>query len=354
MRHNDRMQERWLDKVWMVLFGESGGLIPPGQIRREGLERERVRAAELAAIVAAQRELVELRSGRKVLGRGGQVVDAVAVGDVPMYSFIEQPAADSDAISARLGNPERLLDSVISETAHRDLERSLNIRRIALLIEQEILAGYAPGALSETDIGSQWLQRWRQLAQDVNSDELQRLWARLLMREVAAPGRYSLATIDALGAIGEREVHGILLLSRYVFGEFIFDARGRYFQSESHELWLNNAAALGLLHPIDAPRFLNLHAQINEPSQANEPQQPLLLINHNRAIQLSAIDAAGVPLPVLRLTAVGKQLFSLCGGDADMAYLFDLAAYLTERGIKVALGEWQPLRRHFEKKFDYS
>jgi len=353
MLHNQQLRDRWLDKVWMALFGDSEGLVPPGQIRREGLDRERVRAAELAAITATERELAELRRGRKVMGRGGQLVDAVAVGDVPMYSFIERPAVDGDAIFARFTNPEHLLDSVISEAAHRDLERSLNIRRTALLAEQEILAGYAFSALADTDISSQWLQRWRRLAQDVHHIELQRLWARILVREVAAPGRYSLATLDTLGTIGEHEIHGILLLARYVFGEFIFDARGRYFQAELHGIWLSSAANLGLLHPIDAPRHLNLHAQINEPSHPHD-QQPLLLINHNRAIQLSAIKQEGVPLPVLRLTAVGKQLFQICGGDADMAYLFDLAAYLTERNVKVSLGEWQPLRRHFEKKFDYS
>jgi hypothetical protein len=307
-----------------------------------------VREAELAAITTTERELTELRSGRKVMGHGGHLVDAIAVGDVPMYSFIERPATDQDAIFARFTNPEHLFDSVISEAAHRDLERSLNIRRIALLAETEILGGYPLRALATSELSTQWLQRWQRLAQDVHSLDLQRLWARLLVREVVAPGRYSLATLEVLGTVGEHEIHGILLLARYVFGEFIFDARGRYFRPELHGLWLSNAALLGLLHPIDAARHLNLH------TQADDAEQPLLLINHNRAIQLAGLSSEGVVLPVLRLTAVGKQLFQLCGGEADMAYLFDLAAYLTERHVKVALGEWQPVRRHFEKKFDYS
>ncbi len=347
MLRNQQMQEHWLDKVWMVLFGDSGVLVTPGQIRREGLDRVRVRAAEVAAIATAERELAELRSGRKVMGHSGHLVDAVAVGDVPMYSFIERAPTDQDAIFARFANPEHLLDSVVSEASHRDLGRSLHIRRIALLAEEEVLAGFALGGLATAELSTHWLQRWRQLAQDVSSLELQRLWARLLVREVAMPGRYSLATLDTLGTIGEHEIHGIILLSRYVFGEFIFDARGRYFQPDLHGVWLSNAALMGLLHPIDAQRNLTLRAQ-------DDDQQPLLLINHNRAMQLSELGSEGVQLPVLRLTAIGKQLFQICGGDADMAYLFDLAAYLAERNVKVALGEWQPLRRHFEKKFDYS
>lgn len=348
MLKNQQMQELWLDKVWMYLFGDSGGLTTPRQIRREGLDRARVRRAELAAIEATERELAGLRSGQKVVGYGGQVVDAVAVGDVPMYSFIEQPAVDEDRIFAQLTRPQTLFSSVASEVGSRDVERSLNIRRIALMAEAEILNSNTLQALSEREIGAHWLQRWRQLAQDIHFAELQRLWARVLVREVAAPGRYGLATLETLGMIGERDIAGIELLARYVFGEFIFDARGRYFRPHLHEIWLQKADALGLLHPIDAQRFVNLH------SHAGNEQEPLLLVNHRRALQLSGLSPEGVPLPILRLTATGKQIFHLCGGDADMAYLLDLAAYLAERGVNVALGEWQPLRRHFEKKIDYA
>jgi len=342
------MQELWLDKVWMYLFGDSGGLITPRQIRREGLDRAHVRQAELAAIEATERELAGLRSGRKVVGYGGQVIDAVAVGDVPMYSFIEQPAVDEDQIFARLTQPQNLFDSVAHEVSQRDVERSLNIRRIALLVEEEILKSYTLQALSEREVGAHWLQRWRQWAQDIHHAELQHLWARLLAREVAAPGRHNLATVETLGAIGEHDIAGIQLLARYVFGEFIFDARGRYFQPQLHNVWLDSAVAVGLLHPIDALRQVNLH------SQDGDAQDLLLLINHRRALQLTGLSSAGVALPVLRLTAVGKQIFHLCGGEADMAYLLDLAAYLSEHGVKVALGEWHPLRRHFEKKIDYA
>jgi hypothetical protein len=348
MLKNQQMQERWLDKVWMYLFGDSGGLITPRQIRREGLNRAHVRQAELAAIDATKRELKGLHSGNKMVGYGGQVVDAIAVGDVPMYSIIEQPAADEDQIFARLTKPQNLFDAVAHEVSHRDVERSLNIRRIALLVEDEILKSHTLQPLSERDVGAHWLQRWREWAQDIHHADVQRLWARLLTREVAAPGRYSIATVEALGSIGERDIAGIQLLARYVFGEFIFDARGRYFQSQLHDVWLENAVAMGLLHPIDTLRQVNLH------SQAGDEQEPLLLISHLRALQLSGLNTSGVPLPVLRLTAVGKQIFHLCGGEADMAYLLDLAAYLKEQGVKVALGEWNPLRRRFEKKIDYA
>jgi hypothetical protein len=342
------MQERWLDRVWQHLFGDnSSGLIAPGQIRREGLDRARVREAELDAIRTTERELEELRSGRKMVDQSGHMVDAIAVGDVPMHSIIERPPADEDAIFARLAKPEKLLGNVASEVNSRDLQRSLVIRRIALLAEQEVLAGASLQALPVRSIGAQWLERWRRLAQDVYLPELQRLWARALVREVVAPGHYSLAALDLLANVGEDELPGMQLLARYTFGEFLFDARERYFRPELHGAWLETAVSLGALQPLSPTRWLGLQVRPGE-------QEPLLLICHNRALQLSGLGKDGVRLPVLRVTAQGKQFFNLCGGEADMAYLLDLAAYLTNQRVHVALGEWLPQRRRFEKKFDFA
>lgn len=358
MSHDQQTQEQWLDRTWTLLQGDTGSLVAPGRIRRERLEHAQVRAAELAALDTAEEELAALRGGSKIRGRDGGLIDAAAIDAVPMFSFIETPPVDSDAVASNFGNPEQLLDAVIGETGRRDLERSLNIRRIALLAEEEIQGGHLRTPLPAAEVDSHWLQRWRQLAQDAGGEELRRLWARMLVREVAAPGRHSLATLEALGLIGERDVRGVLWLARYIFGEFIFDARGRYFRPDLHGTWIENAATIGLLHAVDAPRRLLLHARpaagadTADATGAEQPR-PLLLINHNRALQLSELGSVGVPLPVLRLTAVGRQLFPLCGGGTDMAYLLDLAAYLRERNVKVALGEWQPLQRRFRKRFDY-
>ncbi|MFT3931328.1 MAG: DUF2806 domain-containing protein [Spongiibacteraceae bacterium] len=348
MLRNQQMQELWLDRLWVYLFGDSDGLTSPRQIRCEGLDRTRVRQAEREAIQATEMELAGLRTGKKMVGYGGKVVDAIAVGDVPMYSFIEQPVLDEDQIFARFTKSQNLFGSVSTERGNQDIDRSLNVRRIALLAEEEILQSQSLQPLAEREIGAQWLQRWRHWAQDIHCEELQRLWARVLVREIAAPGRYSLATIETLGLIGEHDIAGIQLLARYVIGEFIFDARGRYFQSQLHGVWLQNAESLGLLHPIETHRSVNLH------SQSGDEQEPLLLICHRRALQISGLNTEGVQLPVLRLTATGKQVFQLCGGDADMAYLLDIAAYLSERGAKVAMGDWNALRRHFERKIDCS
>ncbi len=49
---------QWLDKLWFYLFdGSGGGLMSPGQIRREHRNREQIRQLEMASILEAENRL---------------------------------------------------------------------------------------------------------------------------------------------------------------------------------------------------------------------------------------------------------------------------------------------------------
>jgi hypothetical protein len=347
MQHSalETVRARWLDRLWGELFAEGEGLLSPREIRTERLDREKVRAAELASIETAERESAELSSGRMLRDVSGQFIDAVAVGEIPMFSIIERPPADDDVLMARVAQPERMLHSVVSDIARQDLRGSLNLRRVALLAETEIYIQEYPQPVGNLRPSAQWLRHWRQLAQQSFVPHLQRLWARLVVHEVAAPGRYPLAVLDVLSRIGERELRGIRLLASYSFREFIFDARESYFEPDMHGLMVKTAADLGLFR-ADGQRFW---LKINRQQVRRDPQ---LLICNNRALQIRTLPVAGISIPVIRISEVGKQIFRLCEAHADMAYLLDMAGYLQARGAEVALGDWRPYERSFDKRLD--
>lgn len=333
----------WLDSLWDELFVDGGGLLSPRQIRSDGLDRERVRAAELATIEATERDMEQLRSGRMLRDVSGQMVDARAVGDLPMFGFIERPPLDDDALLARVSRPDAVLRSTVDSIEQRELRHALNLRRIAIMAEAEICAHAGPVRLSRTRPGSHWMQRWRQHAQQVSAPEMQRLWARLLIHEIAAPGRYPLAVIDTLARIDERDLPGVRLLASCSFRDFLFDARRRYFARELHEPLLRQATELGLLQ-ADGKRF----SLLLKPRRNAESAR--LLICNNRALQVGHLPMEGLPLPVIRVSEVGKQIFRLCDAPADMAYLLDMAAFLQQCGAEVAMGDWHARARQFNQR----
>lgn len=335
----------WLDRLWRELFTEGDDLLSPREIRARGLDRTRVRAAELEAIERAERECSDLRSGRQLRDVSGQLIDAEEVERIPMFSIIEAAPVDDDALMARVGRSDRFIDAASNDLALHDLRGSLNLRRIALLAETEIHAQDEPQAVGRLRPSAHWLACWRQLAQQSYAQPLQRLWARLLIHEVAAPGRFPLAVLDALSRIGERELEGVALLASYSFREFIFDARDTYFEEATHGQLFRLAIELGLFR-AEGRRFA---LRLNRQQVQRDPQ---LLICNQRALQLRGLSPEGIAIPVIRISDVGKQIFRLCEASADMAYLMDLAAYLQARGAIVALGDWRPRQRSFEKRLD--
>ena len=341
------VQATWLDRVWEELFAEGSTLlISPRQIRLDGLDRKRVRAAELATIEATESETLQLRSGRMLRDVSGQMVDAVAMGDVPMFSIIERAPVDDDVFFARVSRPDSVLHSALADVEQQDLQRSLNLRRTALLAEAEIYAQpQAPFAISTLRPSRHWIQRWRLLAQQVFGADQQKLWARLLVQEVAAPGRYPLAIMDALARIDEADLPGIQLLACYSFREFIFDASQRYFSSDLHKPLITAAARMGLLQAEGNRFWLNLKPRDVE-------RKPQLLICNNRALQVRKLPQQGLQLPVIRVSDAGKQIFRLCSVHADIAYLMDMAEYLRSHGAEVALGDWGSRDRIFEKRLN--
>lgn len=347
MQHSalETTRARWLDSLWGELFAEGEGLLSPREIRAEGLDRERVRAAELESIEVAERESAQLRSGRALRDVSGQMIDAVAVGAIPMFSIIERPPVDDEMMLARVARSDRMLHGVANDIVRNELQGSLNLRRIALLAETEIYVQEYPQTVSSLRPSAQWLQYWRQLAQQSFMPQLQRLWARLLVHEVAAPGRYPLAVLDMLARIGERELPGIRLLASYSFREFFFDARESYFEPDMHDQLVKAAADLGLLRE-EGRRFW---LKIDRKQVLRDPQ---LLICNNRALQIRSLPAEGLSIPVIRISEIGKQIFRLCEAHADMAYLLDMAGYLQARGAEMALGDWRSRERSFDKRLD--
>ncbi|MET0377458.1 MAG: hypothetical protein ABW049_00600, partial [Spongiibacteraceae bacterium] len=116
----ETVRAHWLDRLWGELFAEGEGLLSPREIRADGLDRKRVRAAELESIELAERESAELRSGRMLRDVSGQMIDAVAVGEIPMFSIIERPPADDDVLQARVARSDRMLHSVVNDNARYD------------------------------------------------------------------------------------------------------------------------------------------------------------------------------------------------------------------------------------------
>ena len=328
----EQLRQNWLDKLWCELFnGEQGGLMSPGQIRREGRSRIEVRQMEMAAIIEAEEDINRIHHGEKGIDDRGNIIDTPPVDHIATHAIIEQPTLNTD-LDPSLSDTSSLLRSAVREIAVRDIERALNLRRLTILAESEIL-GIAPCPVSSRPVNVQWLARWRELAQDVFNEEIQVIWARMLVSEVAAPGSFSLDLMGRLALLSANDIDMIQLAAKYVLGDFIYDARRDYFNTDFHRQLFDELGDLGL--------FTGEYRRREFASQHRERFRYLFTC-HRKAILVEGVDqSARILLPVMVLSRVGRQLFRLTDTQADLAYLYKLGAAIKVQGFVVRAGDWQ-------------
>lgn len=340
----DKAQLQWLEKLWLHLFdGDSGGLMSPGQIVRERRNHAQVREMEYASILEAQRDIEAIHNGTKRLDDNGNLIDTPIVEAVTTHSIIENTMIEQNQ-DVGVDSSASLLKSAIKQVSINDLERSLNLRKIALLAEREILA--APlTAVSPQPIGTDWLARWKQSAQDVFDSELALIWAKLLITELARPGSYSVGVMATLAQVGPTDVNTLSIASKYLVDDFIYDATDGYFTKTAHSAMLDSLIDLGIVVDNGA------HAYLYSIASQNKASFNVMLRSHDKALQVTADDASKkIELPIFKLTRVGRQLLTLSANDADLAYLFTLARLLKEQGFTVALGDWDENGSGFVEK----
>lgn len=321
----------WLDKLWSVLFdGSGGGLMSPGQIRRERRDRDQVRRLEMESIFQAEMEINAIHQGTKALDDHGNVIDTPSVEPIATHRVIENTAIEQ-GYDLGLETPASMIRSVVRELSVRDLERSLNLRKIAILAESEILAAPAR-PVSRQPVNAEWMIRWRECAEDVFHAESQVLWAKTLVTELAAPGTYAPGTLGALRQLNHDDLEVLRIIGKYAFPGFIYNADD-YFKRETHKHWFDVMEDLGLMnHSVS---MLDLR---DEPTDHG----CLYLPCANKALKVTGMQRLErVEIPIFRLTRVGRQLFPLAVIEADLAYLFNLGRRLRQLGCEVEVGDWQ-------------
>jgi hypothetical protein len=201
--------ERLLIKIWETVADHGiGGLLNPWQIKRVGRAHMAVRREEIQMLAQAHRDAVEISAGRKMLNESGRVIDRkpTELPSVPAGTTLPAPL---------------LLQRLRHEQDRRGLERAINIRETIAMAENEA-SSIADESVSEKPVDPDWFTRWRANAEEIQDDEMRRLWARILTGEAQKPGRFSLHTLDFMRRLSKQDAAIITKVAPFVSGRDLF------------------------------------------------------------------------------------------------------------------------------------
>ena len=190
--------------------------------------------------------------------------------------------------------------------------------------------------VADHDPDPDWTARFFDYVQDVSSEDMQKIWAKILAGEVESPGRTSLRTLDTLRNMNKRDAEMFRDICDFVLmlGDIFHNGSVDRFTPLKYD-YLARLQECGLIRPA---RDTVRRVQITDTGMAFTSHAINLLIkgktNDNDELQI----------PVLMLTVAGRELYRFVQCKPPEDYLQAFSAFLKSNDCELfCLEEITPL-----------
>lgn len=120
--------------------------------------------------------------------------------DAEAYKIEMEANAKAKSMMIQWEAQIQIIERAKARLGNQEIIRQENIEEIA---EKSLL--YLPESVSEEPVDTDWRTRFFTKAQDISSNEMQEIWAKILAEEISTPWKTSLRTLDVLANISKNE-----------------------------------------------------------------------------------------------------------------------------------------------------
>ena len=261
-----------------------------------------------------------------------RLIEARADADsLKLIADAQAEARNSLAASARARREvlEIDRDGIRQRIEFQEGKRQANIASVILEAAVDLGEKEVPAQEPDPD----WTARFFDGVQDVSSEDMRKIWAKILSGEVEGPGRTSLRTLSILRDMSQRDAKALSALTEYLISDFIFED----WIEPAIVMELNSSFKLllhtGLAYP-NHPRV----ASMGELALGDDGEYVEEYCGHVLSVEGppgASIDPLN--LSITALTPSGEELARLCGIEPNVDYLSHFAQFLESRDCRLQL-----------------
>lgn len=279
--------------------------------------------------------------------RGADAARIEAQGQADVMRIQAQGQADSLSLIANaqaearnhLATGEQLIQGetiiggeIESRLTFQEQKRQNNIGAVVELAADEL----DDKEVQNHEIDHDWVARFFSDVQDVTSEHMQRIWAKILAGEVETPGRTSLHTLSILKNMTQRDAKLFEYVSKFIFDHFVLNDNEyinqiAQFPKYSDFIELEN---YGLFHTGSFLR-VTLHIKSEQ-----------FFSHMDELYRMSANETpCEIEIPCYVLSKQGRELLRIVGSTISDEYLFIFSKFLYEKK-KIKLERTRIIGRH--------
>lgn len=319
-------------KVWdSVVDRGLGGILRTFQIRREVIADAEARRQAALIIEKTRADIDAFRAGS---------IDIDAKGNLLPKPTEQLTVADKKNLVGHEINEMTFPEAVQKDAHVRELEKATNLASITLMAADEA-QDVPEDEISGEQVDPDWFIKWRKNAEEVSSEELQQIWARVLCEEVKNPGSHSLRLMSFLGQLSKGEalciqtVGPLLLAGDAVFkADTVGNSLEKFGLSFSTILHLEE---LGILTGTDS-----IGGLMKQIGKEEVPFIAVLTFDNKKQALVFQHDEKRPKLdfPIYLVTRLGQEVLSLGQFEPNMEYIQEVAEFAKKKGLKVSIGKW--------------
>lgn len=208
---------------------------------------------------------------------------------------------------------------VKSRLTFQEQKRQGNIGAVVRMAADEL----GDKQIKDHDVDHDWVARFFADVQDVTSEHMQRIWARILAGEIETPGRTSLHTLSILKNMSQKDARLFEEISRFVFNDFIWN-------EPKYTSKLPDFPAYQSL--VDMESYGLLNSASNLIRTIKIPLEGFNFLMGPKMYKISGKDAKAYELriPAFPLSPQGRELYSLIEPTISEKYLHSVSGFLND------------------------
>ena len=214
------------------------------------------------------------------------------------------------------------------EINHHDITQRIEFQERKRMANIKSVIGKAANMLTDKKVTDyepdpDWTARFFDCIQDISSEDMQKIWAKILAGEVERPGKTSLRTMDILRNMTKKDAEMFEKITGFVIGnDFIFYEYSFLKPSPSSPISFDSISNLqdcGLIR-----------SSISQKEIGCKDGAKIFLKYHGNGLEISKCPNAKemIDIHVFVLTAAGKELLQVVQSATQMEYLQIFSRFL--------------------------
>ena len=202
-------------------------------------------------------------------------------------------------------------------------KRQRNIETVVRMAAEEI----KDKEVQDHEIDHDWTARFFSDVQDVSSEQMQQIWAKILAGEAETPGKTSLRTLEILRNMTRKEAELFSNVAQFVIGDFVF--------RDNITEKINGFPNYGMLLQLESYGLAHVGASLRKIFTSGSYIVDKFRLYIISKTNLHADEDWKCDIPCYILTPAGKELYKFIESQPNTDYLGVLANFLQGKNAKL-------------------